>query len=96
MRTIETRIEVLESRICADDDEKIDGIFLAPQDASLDAEPPEPIQCWSRNGHRIIRKDGETDEAFQQRAIDEVKPSLGKGAVPVFLGENTLSLGNVA
>jgi|GEM_PF-995028 len=91
MRTIETRIEVLESRICADDDEeKIDGIFLAPQDASLDAEPPEPIQCWSLNGHRIIRKAGETDEAFRQRAIDEVKPSLGKGAVPVFLGESAL------
>ena len=87
MRTIETRVEALENRICTDDENKVDGVFIEVQDASLDAEPPEPIQCWSLDSYRITRQAGETDEAFQQRAIDDVKPSLGKMVVPVFIGE---------
>jgi hypothetical protein len=87
MRTIETRVEELENRICTDDENKVDGVFYVPEDASLDAKPPVPVQCWSFNGYRITRQAGETDEAFRQRAIDEVKPSLGKMVVPVFMGE---------
>lgn len=43
MRTIETRVEALENRICTDDENKVDGVFYVPEeDASLDAKPPVP------------------------------------------------------
>lgn len=89
METLEKRIDELERKLFVDTDEQPEGVFIEPQDASLDAEPPCPFECWSFNGHRITRHAGETDEAFRQRAIDEVKSSLGKMAVPVFLGESS-------
>lgn len=87
MANIEKRIDKLENRLCTDDENKVDGVFYVPEDASLDAKPAEPVQCWSFNGQRITRQAGENDEDFRQRAIDEVKPSLGKMVVPVFMGE---------
>jgi hypothetical protein len=79
------RIEALESKILTDDEGQSEGVFCYVEDASLNAPRPEPVQGWRHNEHRIMRMEGETDEALEKRAIEQVKPSMGKMAIPVFL-----------
>lgn len=83
------RIESLESKLLVDADEQPEGVFCFCADGRKDAPPgPLPVKGWHHGEDRIMRMEGETDEALSTRAIEQVKPSMAKNAVPVFLSIN--------
>lgn len=98
---IKKRIEALESRIMKNDENETQGIFYIVVDASAEAPPIEeqekiPVKGWlfqyGKEEIRIIRRDGETDEELDQRAISEAKPLLRHPlAIPVFFPITELS-----
>ena len=79
------RIEALESKVFVDTEALREGVFIYFEDARKDAPLTPPVKGWSYDEHRILRAENETDEALKQRAIEHVKPFLGKHAVPVFI-----------
>jgi hypothetical protein len=82
--SIEQRVKTLEGKLFVEADELPRGVFCYVEDCRKDPAPPEPVKGWRYNDHRIMRAENETDEALSQRAIAEVKPFMGKSAVPVF------------
>lgn len=79
------RIASLESKMLVDADEQPEGVFCFCIDGRKDAPSgPLPVTGWSHGEHRIMRMEGEIDESLSRRAIEEVKPSMSRGAVPVF------------
>lgn len=88
MGTLENRIKTIESKLLTGDDEQPEGVFIRCIDASGNAPRPEPVKGWQHNENRIMRLEGETDEELSRRAIVEVKPLMGKNAVPVFTSVN--------
>jgi len=83
MGTLEKRIDALENVFMTNTSETTSGVFLYYVDARVDTTP-KPVIGWKYNDHVIMRKDGETDDELNQRAFDEVKPSLKPLQTPVF------------
>ncbi|MHB8092765.1 MAG: hypothetical protein ACYDH8_14385 [Syntrophales bacterium] len=84
--SLSARIEALESRLLVNSDDQPEACFCYCIDGRKGAEPgPLPVIGWQQGSNRIMRMEGETDEELNSRAIAEVKPTMAKNAIPVFL-----------
>ena len=87
--SIEQRVKALESKLLVDADDQPEGVFCYCVDGRKNSSPdPLLVVGWHHGEDRIMRMEGESDDDLNKRAIAQVKPSLGKSAIPVFLSIN--------
>ncbi len=73
---LEKRVTELEKMVFVKDDEdKVSAVFRRVVNARKDAPPLEeqmksPVKGWAWEGHRWLRKPGESDEDFEARVIE--------------------------
>jgi hypothetical protein len=80
---LEKRIEALENQLFVDTEGLPSGIFYHVDMA--EGVPQTPVKGWQMHDLKIMRKENETDEELNTRAISEAKTLLTHPlAVPVF------------